>query len=50
MGYGHPMDLRRHIIEAVQAGASAREAARHFAVCPPVPSNSSSAGAKSSHR
>lgn len=34
MGYGHSMDLRRRIIEAVQAGASAREAARRFAVSP----------------
>ena len=34
MGYGHSMDLRRRISEAVQAGASAREAARRFAVSP----------------
>lgn len=34
MGYGHSLDLRRRIIEAVQAGASAREAARRFDVSP----------------
>lgn len=32
MGYGHSLDLRRRIIEAVAGGASAREAARRFAV------------------
>ena len=30
MGYGHSLDLRRRVIEAVQAGAAAREAARRF--------------------
>ncbi len=34
MGYGHPLALRSRIIEAVRAGASAREAARRFAVSP----------------
>jgi transposase len=34
MGYGHSLDLRRRIIEAVEAGASAREAARRFDVSP----------------
>jgi transposase len=34
MGYGHSLDLRRRIIEAVEAGASARQAARRFAVSP----------------
>ena len=32
MGYGHPLALRSRIIDAVEAGASAREAARRFAV------------------
>lgn len=32
MGYGHPLALRSRIIDAVKAGASAREAARRFAV------------------
>ncbi len=34
MGYGHPLALRSRIIDAVEAGASAREAARRFAVSP----------------
>ena len=34
MGYGHPLALRLRIIDAVAAGASAREAARRFAVSP----------------
>ncbi len=34
MGYGHPLALRSRIIAAVKAGASAREAARRFAVSP----------------
>lgn len=34
MGYGHSMDLRKRVIEAVQAGASARQAARRFAISP----------------
>ena len=34
MGYGHPRALRSRIIDAVKAGASAREAARRFAVSP----------------
>lgn len=34
MGYGHSMDLRQRIIRAVQAGASARQAARRFQVSP----------------
>ena len=34
MGYGHSMDLRQRIIGAVQAGASARQAARRFQVSP----------------
>lgn len=34
MGYGHPLALRSRIIDAVRAGASAREAARRFAVSP----------------
>ncbi len=34
MGYGHSLDLRRRIIEAVSSGASAREAARRFDVSP----------------
>ena len=34
MGYGHSMDLRRRIIGAVQAGDSARQAARRFQVSP----------------
>jgi transposase len=34
MGYGHSLDLRRRIIEAVEAGAPAREAARRFEVSP----------------
>ena len=32
MGYGHSMDLRRRVITAVDAGASASEAGRRFAV------------------
>ncbi len=32
MGYGHPLALRSRIIDAVTAGASARQAARRFAV------------------
>lgn len=32
MGYGHSLHLRRRIIDAVTAGASAREAARRFDV------------------
>lgn len=32
MGYGHSLDLRRRIIEAVQDGSSARGAARRFEV------------------
>jgi hypothetical protein len=31
MGYGHPLALRSRIIDAVMAGAVAREAARRFA-------------------
>jgi putative transposase len=34
MGCAHSLDLRRRIIGAVAAGASAREAARRFAVSP----------------
>ncbi len=34
MGYGHSLDLRRRIIAAVAAGASARAAARRFDVSP----------------
>ena len=34
MGYGHSMDLRQRTIRAVQAGASARQAARRFRVSP----------------
>ncbi len=34
MGNGHSLDLRRRIIAAVRAGASAREAARRFDVSP----------------
>ncbi len=34
MGYGHPLALRSRIIDAVTAGAAAREAARRFAVSP----------------
>jgi putative transposase len=34
MGYGHPLALRSRIIDAVEAGAAAREAARRFAVSP----------------
>ena len=34
MGYGHPLALRSRIIDAVKAGAAAREAARRFAVSP----------------
>jgi putative transposase len=34
MGYGHSLDLRRRIIEATEAGGSAREAARRFEVSP----------------
>lgn len=34
MGYGHSMDLRQRIIGAVKAGASARQAARRFAISP----------------
>ncbi len=34
MGYGHPLALRSGIIDAVTAGATAREAARRFAVSP----------------
>ena len=34
MGYGHSLDLRRRIIEAIEGGASAREAARRFEVSP----------------
>ena len=34
MGYGHPVALRSRLIDAVKAGASAREAARRFAVSP----------------
>lgn len=32
MGYGHPLALRSRIIDAVEAGASARAAARRFAI------------------
>ncbi len=32
MGYGHPLDLRKRIIGAVQSGSSARAAARRFGV------------------
>ncbi len=32
MGYGHPIALRSRIIDAVEAGASARAAARRFAI------------------
>lgn len=32
MGYGHSLDLRRRIIEAVESGSSARAAARRFRV------------------
>ena len=32
MGYGHSMDLRRRVIDAVRSGASAREAGRRFLV------------------
>ena len=34
MGYGHSLDLRKRIIEAISAGASARQAARRFEVSP----------------
>ena len=34
MAYAHSLDLRRRIIAAVSAGASAREAARRFDVSP----------------
>ena len=34
MAYSHSLDLRRRIITAVSAGASAREAARRFDVSP----------------
>ena len=34
MAYAHSLDLRRRIISAVSAGASAREAARRFDVSP----------------
>ena len=34
MGYGHSMALRKRVIEAVQAGGSARQAARRFAISP----------------
>lgn len=34
MGYGHSLDLRRRIVEAVAAGSSARAAARRFGVSP----------------
>ena len=32
MGFGHPLALRSRIIDMVKAGASARKAARRFAV------------------
>ncbi len=32
MGYGHSLDLRHRIIEAVRSGSSARAAARRFGV------------------
>ena len=32
MGYGHSLDLRRRVIEAVGSGASASEAGRRFAI------------------
>lgn len=32
MGYGHSLDLRRRVIDAVRAGASAREAGRRFSI------------------
>ena len=32
MGYGHSLDLRERIIEAVRSGSSARAAARRFGV------------------
>lgn len=32
MGYGHSLDLRRRIVEAADAGSSARAAARRFGV------------------
>jgi len=32
MGYGHPLALRSRIIEAVESGTAAREAARRFVV------------------
>ncbi len=32
MGYGHSLDLRKRIVEAVQSGSSARAAARRFGV------------------
>jgi len=34
MGYGHSLDLRRRIIEAVASGSSARGAAGRFEVSP----------------
>ncbi len=34
MGYGHSLDLRRRIVEAVAAGSSARGAACRFEVSP----------------
>ena len=32
MGYGHSLDLRKRIVEAVQSGSSARAVARRFGV------------------
>lgn len=32
MGYGHSLDLRKRIVEAVQSGSAARAAARRFGV------------------
>ncbi len=32
MGYGHSLDLRKRIVEAVRSGSSARAAARRFGV------------------
>ena len=34
MGYGHSQDVRYRIVEPVQDGASARDAARRFDVGP----------------
>lgn len=34
MGYGHSMDLRRRLIDAVSRGSSARATARRFDVSP----------------